>query len=86
MAAQEIYGREGSFVLRPEQLRIGSGGGRSASGVVTSTVYLGHATHIHVQLADGTHLVVLAPPSAADPAPGTDVDVSWDDADVVWLP
>jgi ABC-type Fe3+/spermidine/putrescine transport system ATPase subunit len=77
-------------VVRPEKLRIdaaeevGAGNGRPAvEGIVESSLYLGTATQIAVDLGDGVRMTVLVPnASEAErrrlPGGGVRVGLSWD--------
>ncbi|GAA1076444.1 ABC transporter ATP-binding protein [Tsukamurella spumae] len=88
-AAESMYQRSEAFSLRPENLSVGAGpagSGRALEGAITSVVYLGPATHVHVALQDGTEVVALAREAAESFTTGDRVFVSWSDDDVVWLP
>jgi putative spermidine/putrescine transport system ATP-binding protein len=97
-----LYGRNESFAVRPERLSLAwdeaatSDGGSSARsdsaflpGLVTSLVYVGHATQVHVQLEGGPAVVALVH-SGLDGDPdalvGRRVQVGWNTHDIVWLP
>ncbi|WP_427017252.1 ABC transporter ATP-binding protein [Pseudarthrobacter sp. P1] len=94
-AVHRLYGRAGQFAIRPERLTLlwGGEGGRadgvtSVGGRITSLVYVGHATQVHVALDGGPAVVVLA---GAEMLPdealvGREVAVSWAERDAVWLP
>jgi spermidine/putrescine transport system ATP-binding protein len=79
-------------VVRPEKLVLhsGDGGGNgrpSVEGQVESSLYLGTATQMVVQLADGTRLTVLVPNADADarrdlPAPGDAARLTWSDENI----
>jgi putative spermidine/putrescine transport system ATP-binding protein len=101
-AGNAIYGRDESFAIRPEKMRVlwdagasvegGEGpeaGRTSMPGTVSSIVYVGHATQVHVALEAGIDVVVLAsesPPGSEDELQGRRVAVGWADDDAVWLP
>ncbi|MFB0836135.1 ABC transporter ATP-binding protein [Arthrobacter halodurans] len=66
-----------------------SQGTTSVPGTVSSLVYVGHATQVHVRLDSGPGVVVLT----GDQLPGTEAEllgrrvaVAWADRDAVWLP
>ncbi|WP_051388598.1 ABC transporter ATP-binding protein [Arthrobacter sp. 35W] len=63
-------------------------GETSVRGTVTSLVYVGHATQVHIALDDGPAVVVLASDELLDEnqAVGAAVTVGWSDRDIVWLP
>jgi spermidine/putrescine transport system ATP-binding protein len=77
-------------VVRPEKLRIGAAEGGAGSnglprveGVVESSVYLGTATQIVVDLGDGVRMTVLVPnASEAErhelPGGGVRVELAWE--------
>ena len=76
-------------VVRPEKLRVelieggGAGGGARVEGIVESSLYLGTATQIAVDLGEGTRMTVLVPNTdeAARqrlPGGGARVALSWD--------
>ncbi|WP_214317918.1 ABC transporter ATP-binding protein [Nonomuraea sediminis] len=64
-AAKAILGKEGTFSVRPEKLRLGadgeavSAGEHSAAGTVAEVVYMGPATRFVVDLDAGGRLVAL---------------------------
>lgn len=60
--------------LRPESLRLASGG--AVSGTVAGQRYLGSGTRLSVVVA-GTELAVLVPAGSSVPDPGTDVSLSF---------
>jgi putative spermidine/putrescine transport system ATP-binding protein len=88
-AARAVIGRDGTFTVRPEKIRIlepdvAAGPGRcSASGVVSDVAYLGSQTRFVVRLDAGGELVVtqqnLATSSMqALAARGRPVRLVWD--------
>ena len=64
-AADRVLGRSGHFALRPEKISLAPAGtpvppGQlSAHGVIKESIYLGTGHRIHVDLDDGTPLIVL---------------------------
>ena len=78
-------------VVRPEKLDVtesGNGAGplsdrrQSVEGTVASSVYLGTATQLVVELRDGARMTVLCPNAdererQSLPNPGADVNLSW---------
>ncbi len=77
-------------VVRPEKLTVSDGrgssrvpdGAQSVAGVVASSVYLGTATQLVVELRDGARMTVLCPNTDESerqslPAAGADVTLSW---------
>jgi len=83
-----------SFVLRPERLHLDwetethDGGPRTLSGQVTSAVYVGHATQVHVTLDAGPTVIALVHEDVPDTEALKDrrVTVTWSERDAVWLP
>ncbi|MFJ3958216.1 ABC transporter ATP-binding protein [Arthrobacter sp. NPDC090010] len=87
-----------SFVVRPERLRLDweaahdaagqASGERSLAGQVTSAVYVGHATQVHIDLDAGPGIVALLHEDVpdTDALQGRRVTVSWAERDAVWLP
>ncbi|ALE05016.1 spermidine/putrescine ABC transporter ATP-binding protein [Arthrobacter sp. ERGS1:01] len=93
--ATALYDRASQFVVRPERLSLhwngtpGTLDGVSTlRGTVTSLVYVGHATQVHVALDAGPAIVVQVGNDlpAGETLVGDTVTVSWADADAVWLP
>ena len=75
-------------VVRPEKLKIDAAGaqpaGAKAEGVVESSVFLGTATQIVVDLGGDVRMTVLVPNASEDeraslPGGGAPVKLSWDD-------
>ena len=77
-------------VVRPEKLDVRpkgeasaiSGGAQSVDGIVVSSVYLGTATQLVVELRDGARMTVLCPNTDESerqslPGGGADVTLSW---------
>jgi spermidine/putrescine transport system ATP-binding protein len=86
-------GERAHAVVRPEKLaleRAGttvSGGRASVEGRVESSLYLGTATQMVVQLADGTRMTVLLPNADVEarhelPAPGEAARLTWSDENI----
>jgi len=83
-----------SFVLRPERLHLDwepathDGGPRTLSGQVTSAVYIGHATQVHIALDAGPTVIALLHVDVpdTDALEGRRVAVTWAEQDAVWLP
>jgi putative spermidine/putrescine transport system ATP-binding protein len=95
-AARRVLGREGSFGIRPEKIRLVAAGqappdGHTAAhGTVREVVYLGAATHVIVDLEGGSALTVLQQNSDAGGEAmlafrGEPAQLSWDPASVVTL-
>jgi putative spermidine/putrescine transport system ATP-binding protein len=96
-ASQRLFGRSGSFALRPEKVTLRAGDGNPptsdgnvirAAGVITESIYLGTGHRVHVQLADGTPLVVLEQSTGGETEPehrGESVVASWSPQDLVQL-
>jgi putative spermidine/putrescine transport system ATP-binding protein len=94
--AKRLVGRDGSFGIRPEKIRLAPAGRPipdghdSARGVVREVVYLGAATHAIVELDGGGTLTVLQQNLEASVDQllafrGEDVVLSWHPASVVSL-
>jgi putative spermidine/putrescine transport system ATP-binding protein len=74
-AAAEILGRDGTFVVRPERIRLSPAGGRSpdgdgagAAGTIAEVVYLGATTRYLVDLDMGPRLTASEPNIEVDAA------------------
>jgi putative spermidine/putrescine transport system ATP-binding protein len=91
-----LFSLSGTHALRPEKITLQAADGGSemtvtagtirAPGVIVESIYLGTGQRIHVQLADGTHLVVLeqSTGTAADrDQRGGTVVASWSIDDLV---
>jgi spermidine/putrescine transport system ATP-binding protein len=65
--------------VRPEKVRLGSGGENELRGRIVETAYIGVATQVIVETGAGTVMVFAqnAEPSAAVPAAGSEVTISW---------
>jgi ABC-type Fe3+/spermidine/putrescine transport system ATPase subunit len=79
--------------VRPEKLQLhgangaGSDGGPSVEGRVDSSLYLGTATQVTVQLGDGTRMTVLVPNTDEEarrrlPATGDAARLTWSDENI----
>jgi putative spermidine/putrescine transport system ATP-binding protein len=91
-AAVEILGREGTFAVRPERIRMTSAdsGTRSAAGTIAEVVYLGATTRYLIDLEAGPRITASEPNSEAGAAAaaqrrGERVHVSIREGDVVAL-
>jgi putative spermidine/putrescine transport system ATP-binding protein len=87
-AATAILGRDGTFVVRPERIRIGAEG---AAGVITEVVYLGATTRYLIDLEAGPRITASEANTSGDAAAalqrrGERVSVSIRPGDVVALP
>jgi putative spermidine/putrescine transport system ATP-binding protein len=82
-AARALLGRDGTYVVRPEHVRIGRPGPDDvgADGTLTELVYAGPETRLYVQLDAGVRMVAVRPNAgprdAADPRPGDRVCLAW---------
>jgi putative spermidine/putrescine transport system ATP-binding protein len=94
--AHEVVGREGTFTVRPEKIRLVEVDSRSDAeatvvGTVTDVVYLGSETRYAVALADGSELVVMqqnldTTSTQAQTAVGRQVRLAWDRRFTLALP
>jgi len=86
--SRRILGKSGTYSIRPEKIRIASGGAtpapgeRRIRGTISSAVYLGSATRISVALENGGVLSTL---HHNDGAPlgltvGSPIELAWDSA------
>jgi putative spermidine/putrescine transport system ATP-binding protein len=86
-AARSVIGRDGSFSIRPEKIRMAEQGG--ARGRIASVVYLGSVNHYVVDLDGGGTLTVLRQNQhgTADQvlAAGEPVGLTWADEHVIDL-
>ena len=94
--SSRLFGRSGTFALRPEKVTLRSAsssiatgvtdGVVRASGVIVESIYLGTGHRLHVRLDDGTELVVLEQSTGSE-APqeqrGEHVVASWSVDDLV---
>ncbi len=81
-AARRLCGMPGSWSLRPEHVRLQSGGEVEVQGVVQAVQYQGAATRIELRLADGDKLLVSqanidGAAAASVPRTGQTVLASW---------
>ncbi|MGD9957999.1 ABC transporter ATP-binding protein [Nocardioides sp.] len=87
-AARSVFGRDGTFSIRPEKITIADSGAR-ARGRVASVVYLGSVNHYLVDLDAGGTLTVLRQNQhgTADQvlAPDQPVGLTWADEHVIDL-
>ncbi len=91
--ARAVVGREGTFSIRPEKIRLVAGGDATptrANGRVSAVVYLGSVNHYLVDLEGGSTLTVLRQNlhGATDQAVverGDSVDLAWDDEHLIDL-
>ena len=75
--ARRLLGRDGTFTLRPEHLRI-DGGADGIEATVTAVHYLGAETRLHCALTDGTSLVASGvSASLGGVSVGSSVRLSW---------
>jgi putative spermidine/putrescine transport system ATP-binding protein len=65
--------------IRPEKIRIGNGSDRTASGVVTTIMFLGASTRIDVQVGDDLLSLLLNNDGQIRvPQIGEQIEISWD--------
>jgi len=82
-AAQALLGQDGTWVVRPEKVRLGEPGPGDvgAAGTVAEVVYAGAETRLHVRLDAGVRMVAALPnsggPGAGDVRPGDRVRLAW---------
>jgi putative spermidine/putrescine transport system ATP-binding protein len=91
-AATAILGRDGTFVVRPERIRLGGDGDdrSGAAGVITEVVYLGATTRYLIDLEAGPRITASEANTSGDAAAarqrrGERVTVSIQPGDVVAL-
>jgi putative spermidine/putrescine transport system ATP-binding protein len=93
-AAVDVLGREGTFVVRPERVRLSPRGSaeprRHAAGTIAEVVYLGATTRYLIDLESGPRVTASEPNTGADAAAavqrrGEQVLVSIRPGDVVAL-
>jgi putative spermidine/putrescine transport system ATP-binding protein len=80
--ARAVFGDDGTYVVRPEKVRVGEPGPGdvAAEGTLTELVYAGAETRLHVQLDAGVRMVAARPntgPGQDDPRPGDRVRLVW---------
>ena len=85
-AAAELAGGDGTYLIRPERIRIGTGEG--AAGTVSEVSYLGPSTRLLVELDAGPVLAVVRPNTGAErpPARGARVSLTLDSGAIQPLP
>jgi putative spermidine/putrescine transport system ATP-binding protein len=87
-AARTVLGTDGTFIVRPERIRLGEPGGPvdagevAVDGTLVDVVYAGSETRFHVDTAVGIRMVALRQdPDAAGAdtahAPGEPVQLAW---------
>jgi putative spermidine/putrescine transport system ATP-binding protein len=54
--ATEILGRAGTFVVRPERIRVAAGGTEGVAGTISEVVYLGATTRYLIDLESGPRI------------------------------
>jgi len=65
--------------IRPEKIRIGNGSDRTASGVVTTVMFLGASTRVDVQVGDDLLSLLLNNDGKIRvPQIGEQIEISWD--------
>ena len=90
--ARGLLGRDGTYLIRPERIRVAEqepgGSAGAASGTVREVSYLGPSTRLLVDVDDGPVFVVIAPNTTAarPPARGTRVVLAWESDGVQPLP
>jgi putative spermidine/putrescine transport system ATP-binding protein len=90
-SAQAVYGRLGTFAIRPERVRVADDtiipGDIEATGSVSEVVYAGAETRIVVTLDTGDLLIAVRPNAAEhkDLARGDPVRLAWNRTQVVDL-
>jgi putative spermidine/putrescine transport system ATP-binding protein len=84
-AARALFGRDGAFSVRPENVLLGRAG---APGTVAEVSYAGATTRFVVDLDAGARVVVTRPNGRAErtPAAGERTQVAWLDEHVVAIP
>lgn len=86
--ASRLFGKVGSFSVRPERMSLHTSASKGALGVVVETVYVGGATRIVVDLEAGQRINVLdstSEPETVSRLRGKRVSVTWAPGDVVTL-
>ena len=84
--AVALFGRPGTFSIRPEKLRLDEAAPR-VRGTVSGVVYLGSVNHYVVALDGGGSLTVLQQNAHSEPvlAGGQPVGLAWEDQHVIDL-
>ena len=87
--ARDLLGADGSYVVRPEKIRVGTPGpgDATAEGTLVELVYAGAETRLHVQLDAGVRMIAAHPnaggPEPDGPRPGDRVRLVWSREQVV---
>jgi putative spermidine/putrescine transport system ATP-binding protein len=82
-AARALLGEDGTYVVRPEKIRVGEPGPGevAADGTLAELLYAGAETRLHVQLDAGVRMVAVrpnaGPPGEDDPRPGDRIRLVW---------
>jgi putative spermidine/putrescine transport system ATP-binding protein len=82
-AARALLGEDGTYVVRPEKIRVGEPepGDVAADGTLAELLYAGAETRLHVQLDAGVRMVAVRPNAGA---PGEDAPRPGDRIRLVW--
>jgi putative spermidine/putrescine transport system ATP-binding protein len=81
--ARTLLGVAGTYVVRPEKIRVGEPGPGdvAAEGTLAELIYAGPETRLHVQLDAGVRMVAAVAntggSTGADPRPGDRVRLAW---------
>ena len=89
-AARSLLGRDGTFVVRPERIRLETGDGSGVPGTISEVVYLGATTRYLIDLESGPRITASEPNTEAGAAAavqrrGERVRISIRPGDVVAL-
>ena len=82
-AARALLGTDGSFVVRPEKVRVGEPGPGdvAATGTLAEVVYAGAETRLHVRLDAGVRMIAALPnaggPGHGELRPGARLRLAW---------
>lgn len=79
--SEKLLGKQGVFSIRPEKIHLDTKGDRHFPAQVISSLYLGSATRIGVELPSGIRLYLLRPndgSSQSHLAVGESIQISWD--------
>ena len=75
---QDLVGQRVELAIRPENVRVGSGGENSLEVKLRDRVFLGSKLLLHFHAAEGEQIVAEAPAgSLGGVAPGDRLTVSW---------
>ena len=80
-SSREILGKDGTFSIRPEKIKLGHDLERKATGKVSQVQFLGSFTRIDVELSMGDTLTLLQEndgSSLASPVVESLINISWD--------